>query len=589
MKIKHLILATFFVLLATVSFADKIYLKDGKVLDGKIRESDNYFLPSSMITENPNYVSVWNRGSSQGVLKTDILKVEKELKRPRGAALLAKDEFWGEEKYGYKTQLVPVEKEYVLGQPMRVHILLKNVSNHLKWYDAQGMYNDPLIVKKSGQEVLYKNPSAQTLGSAQPIDTGEIEIVRENYDIAENYVIDQPGIYTVQLRHNNWGLSLDSTFPFSNIVSIRVQSGKVRSDDEIIRGLTPILPDKEWEISSWGNKDTVLPFGRQNVKGRIFMIAQYGRWKSETIMINLWQTQEPSYLWQEPQDCQIQVLESKASPAQADAEYFKSVFGSVKGCREDLSEYLGRDSQGRHYYILANATALKKWPTVKMDIAKTLKLNKKEDHSLEPALHKWVREKKEYFSGAEFGSCLKYIKNNWLAIVLSLVLIFWIVSIFRRRKFLNFQGLLGQLGIFCLFIFVLMFLNWILPKISHKMDHSHEDKITNMRIAMIKRMDIIAVQKAETVANACRNFVKNNNGQFPPTVSQLQMKELICDNYSEQRVYHCEFTESSCRVDAKRINPIGKDYGFSIEITPNNLNAPFEVKPLPKEKGYRYP
>ena len=127
-----------FLLCTNNTQADKIHLKSGKILEGKLKENKNS-MPWDDWCTGENQVELWNNHSGQCLTKSDIDNIEKEYKKPEGIALLAKEDHWGEESNGYRTQLIPASDKYVVGQPMIFHLVLQNVSTMVKWYDDQGL------------------------------------------------------------------------------------------------------------------------------------------------------------------------------------------------------------------------------------------------------------------------------------------------------------------------------------------------------------------------------------------------------------------------------------------------------------------
>ncbi len=357
---KIFVLTVFFVIvLAVQGFADRIHLKSGEVIEGKINEGKHQW---GRVTEercrNADYVMVsndeWNKCFPEG----DIVKVEKEFRKPESVALLAKDDSWGEEQNGFRTQLIPQSTEFVIGQPMRFALVVKNVSNSLKWFDAQGVgvHDTVLIKNQEGNEAYYDAPPVQTLGMEVPLDAGEIEILFDKRDINEEYVIIEPGVYTIQFRGYNMSIpsveidpgpilsESNISFPPSNIIEFEVKPGTLVNHSALINSLRNILPQDGWEMISPRRKEMVVPKGRREVKGCEIGIVWQGQLKPDVVYVGLWQTY-------------------KATELSASAD------GGLKP-----SEYLGQDPAGKHYYVSIPEKAKESWPTVKEDIISALQI-----------------------------------------------------------------------------------------------------------------------------------------------------------------------------------------------------------------------
>ncbi len=214
---------------ATACFADKIYLKSGEVVQGKLKKVEKLHAWDDDWCTGQDNIQLWEDLNGRCISESSIERLEKEFRPPEGVALLANDDNWGEPKYGYSTQLIPASKVYTRGEPMLFHLVLKNVSGSLKWYDSQGVrQNTLLIIGPDGKEVNYKRGQVMTAGAEQPIDTGEIVILFENRNIAKEYTITIPGHYTIKFREGDYGLSAESIFHASNIVEFEVTADNNR-------------------------------------------------------------------------------------------------------------------------------------------------------------------------------------------------------------------------------------------------------------------------------------------------------------------------------------------------------------------------
>ncbi|MCA9399788.1 MAG: hypothetical protein KC618_08560, partial [Candidatus Omnitrophica bacterium] len=218
-------------------------------------------------------------------------------------------------------------------------------SNDLKWIDDQGKANFPFTIKgPDNQDVYYKYSGAQTLGSAEPVDTGEYKNIFEKIDITTMYSIIKPGKYTIQFREGNYGINNES-IPASNILEFNVKDGTPDKYDVLIKKLKDIIPDKRWRLSPGEYQGS--PLGRKPAKGVSLVYSRHpdSGLKGDVVSIQLWQT------------------ESESDIAESDNK-----------SDGKISDYIGRDTGGQHYYIYVSEKAKEFWPSAKKDIISSLNL-----------------------------------------------------------------------------------------------------------------------------------------------------------------------------------------------------------------------
>lgn len=327
-------------------FADKIYLKSGETVEGKIIDRTESYNPAQDYCQDFNdLVVVCDNNSCQCVPKDGILRVEKKFKKPEGLALLAKDDKWGIPHDGYATQLIPQSEQYIIGKPMKFGLVLKNISNSVKLYDHQGVVFNSLLIKTSDtNEQYYKHQPFQTGGAGQPIDKSEIVTLFENRNITDEYVIIKPGKYTIQFRSGYYGMTGDSNFPASNVIEFEVKPGTPNEEDILISSLVGILPDAKWQLASISNGNRVAPVGRKEVKGISIYLIRLSGVIITTIHVQLWQTKKSAEISKQKAGIQI-------------------------------SDYLGRNASG-YFYAAIPPKALEYWPKMKDDISNALNLVK---------------------------------------------------------------------------------------------------------------------------------------------------------------------------------------------------------------------
>lgn len=329
-------------------FADKIYLKSGETVEGKIIDRTESYNPAQDYCQDFNdLVVVCDNNSCQCVPRDGILHVEKKFKKPEGLALLAKDDKWGIPHDGYATQLIPQSEQYLIGKPMKFGLVLKNISDSVKLYDRQYIAFNSLLIKTSDtNEQYYKHPPFQTQGAGEPIDKGEIVTLFENRNITDEYVIIKPGRYTIQFRGAYYGHG--SNFPASNVIEFEVKPGTPKEEDILISSLVGILPEAKWrdkwQLASIPNENMVAPAGRKEVKGVSIALIRLSGVISTTIIAQLWQTKTSA-----------EISEQKAGI--------------------QISDYLGRNASG-YFYAAIPPKALECWPKMKDDISNALNLVK---------------------------------------------------------------------------------------------------------------------------------------------------------------------------------------------------------------------
>jgi hypothetical protein len=317
-------------LCSTSAFADKIHLKSGKVLEGKLKEKKDH-MPWDDWCSGEDQVELWHDHSGQCLAKADIANIEKEYQKPQGVALLAKEDHWGEASNGYRTQLIPADDTYVVGKPMLFHLVMQNVSDEVKWYDDQGLAHPSFnIIGPDGNKILTKVGPFQTAGDEEPIDTGEIVTLMESRDITDEYVLTEAGTYSIQFS---------AGWPESNSIIFEVQPGTPKQEDVLILSLSSVIPDPCFLHKGW----ETTPQGRQAIQA--VSLGIFCR--------NIHRMTGETFLWQTDKIVDI-------SSEQAE---------TVK-----VSEYVGKNESG-HIYFSPSEGLVEIWPKIKEDIVKSLSLN----------------------------------------------------------------------------------------------------------------------------------------------------------------------------------------------------------------------
>ncbi|MFC1599267.1 hypothetical protein ACFL2W_00600 [Candidatus Omnitrophota bacterium] len=356
-KLLVLVLVVSFLVSGSI-FADTIYLKSGKVVEGKIEDPHKDFpwrRAAKIILHTGDSHEIY-----EYISRDSIEKIEKKFKKPEGTALLARQDCWGEEKSGLRTQLIPMSDEYVLGKPMKFSLLMQNVGDSVYWYDKQGIINDRFIVKDpQGKQAYNKHQPYQTCGYDEPIDRGEINILFENRDIAEETVIINSGEYTVQFSETTFR---NVILPASNILEIQIKQGKPRREDILITSLVEILPSNQWYYYALeGHKEYISRvMSRKAIDEGVIVVLNHRDYigKGEPRIV-LWQTEKPA-----------KIIRIKNFLDFLKPEKFRNNVYS--------NEYLGRNTLG-HVYARIPSFVDKVWPTFREDVTNALGLSKDEN------------------------------------------------------------------------------------------------------------------------------------------------------------------------------------------------------------------
>lgn len=199
---------------------------------------------------------VWTVGKSDSgwVIGFETISLTRHIEKERLRRLQEKErarERLEELQRGFEVRLVPLSKEFVVGEPMLFRVEMTNISESPITYMATKsvMVNDPMSIKgPDGNLIPYVDTSYQTLGGDEMIKPGQTVILADNYDVTSQYCIIEPAQYTFQFK----GFESRGIKP-SNIVEIDAKPGKLSQADSIVERLIPVLP-KGWVFTR-----TLLP------------------------------------------------------------------------------------------------------------------------------------------------------------------------------------------------------------------------------------------------------------------------------------------------------------------------------------------
>lgn len=236
---------------------------------------------------------------------------------------------WGEAKGGpLVSRLTSATKQPTLGQPLRVRLEVKNISEApAKFNSQQAATNGSLTVKAPDGFVLqYIGGSYQTAGQDTTLQPGEAKTIYTDLDVSAQYLIDQPGDYTIQSRSRGG-------IPASNELTVSVRPGKMSDFQSLFAALHRAMP-KGWRVANYGDESIVFLNTPTNLK-------------ADATSVTLFISKEPT-----------------AGPK------------PIRG--QPLPISLGETTMGKAWLMPQDAKALERWPDCEKMIAEQLKPFKKQ-------------------------------------------------------------------------------------------------------------------------------------------------------------------------------------------------------------------
>jgi hypothetical protein len=240
-----------------------------------------------------------------------------------------------------KTQLIPEQKEYVLGQPMKILLRMENLSSETVKYKAEGFDDMLAIDGPDNQPVPFIEWCYMTLAAASTLLPGQSVILTEDWDISSQYLIGSTGRYRIKFVGDT-----RNNMPPSDTIEIEVKPGNLKPMDVLLDKLVPILP-KDWTIAVWLQKKD---FTNQVDLGNDIIVNGF--------LITLVQ---PNMKYIDHPGIQLLVT---------DRVIGIDTLKKVKGF--DQVEYLGQNSVGHIYWMNADPEALNLWHDAREKISKAL-------------------------------------------------------------------------------------------------------------------------------------------------------------------------------------------------------------------------
>jgi RNA polymerase sigma factor (sigma-70 family) len=155
---------------------------------------------------------------------------------------------WGKDVNGLSTRLILVGTAKV-GEPVTVKLEMKNVAQEDRRYDSQqaAVNGSLLVTGPDGKPVPYIEPSYQTAGGRRVLKAGQTVTIFAKLDVAEQYLLDRPGAYTIQFRGCP-AYRGETAIPPSNVLSVTLEPGTVPPLTVVYRRLLATAP-QEWHVS----------------------------------------------------------------------------------------------------------------------------------------------------------------------------------------------------------------------------------------------------------------------------------------------------------------------------------------------------
>lgn len=159
---------------------------------------------------------------------------------------------WGTAKDGRSSRLTAVTRNPLLGQPLRVRLEIKNVSERpIRFDDQQAAVNGSLEIRgPDGIGIPYIGTSFQTFGVETELKPGDAKTIFADLDISGKYLVDRPGAYTIRFRGR-------SGIPESNELQVKVRPGQLPDFDRVFTSLYRATP-AGWRATRYDNSISFL-------------------------------------------------------------------------------------------------------------------------------------------------------------------------------------------------------------------------------------------------------------------------------------------------------------------------------------------
>jgi hypothetical protein len=208
---------------------------------------------------------------------------------------------WGPKKHGLRVSLSASDKEFSLGKPILLRLVVENQGRRAVHFAFEQLHVhlSMSIEQSDGTNVPCVVPPVQTgFGRGVVLNRGERTILLEGLDIADQYLLTSPGIYKFQFKGQPGypryrDMEGSDAIPASNAVTITVADGPVKPSRLLGRKLFDAAQTLGWRLEYLEEGD-VAPVGRSSVNGTTLALSHGLRTKGDVSRALVWVTTSPS-------------------------------------------------------------------------------------------------------------------------------------------------------------------------------------------------------------------------------------------------------------------------------------------------------
>jgi len=228
---------------------------------------------------------------------------------------------WGPDRDGLRTRLLRAQKEYVVGQPVRFRLELKNFGTDNRTFDPQQVdVNASMIVTgPDGKPVSYIGGSFQTCGDFESVEPDHTVVLFRgpDLDFTDQYSFIKPGKYTVQFRgqeerrvpkgpmlprkkskfdeaHEVFSRmeAAATPIPPSNAISVELRPGSVPVPMKVPARLVEVVPEG-WRVSvNWRVAEVhdgkISPPGWDAAPGTYVLLERGAVYNVDVLRVHIW-------------------------------------------------------------------------------------------------------------------------------------------------------------------------------------------------------------------------------------------------------------------------------------------------------------
>jgi hypothetical protein len=268
---------------------------------------------------------------------------------------------WGPDRNGLRTRLLPAQTEYTVGRPARFRLEMKNFGKTDRKFDSQSVdVNGSIRISGPDRKpVRYVAGGFQTGGHSRSIAPAETVVLFDKLDLADQYVMVKPGMYTLQFRGTNVIWDSESGIPSSAEVTIEMRPGKAPASMQVPARLAEIIPAK-WALSLNGRvyeveNGKISPPGWESGRGTFVSLIPPSGSKRYPLSVRVW-IAERRLAWTGTRPFWVgkEKTQKEVTPAEA-------------------AVYLGKGTDGHVYWNLPKQ-AETQWPDIRAKIKSALRI-----------------------------------------------------------------------------------------------------------------------------------------------------------------------------------------------------------------------